>query len=177
MLVMNLRVLKLGTECRDKATGLKGTLTHWMVNMGRNITYIFQPIGLDEEGQPVDKLWVERERLDIGEDSFETVEVPFEILGTFVRDKPSGFEGMAVEFVRHINGCFHVVIQPKGKSPKTHNHIRRHDFDLRECTGKMIVQLSQADLKRSQQEKPSPSGGDVLSRDLPVSVTGSHFRR
>jgi hypothetical protein len=58
------------------------------------------------------------ERLDIGENDFEMVEVPFEVFGTQVTDKASGFTGMATLFIRHINGCFHVEIQPERDSPE-----------------------------------------------------------
>jgi len=151
-----MRVLKLGTECRDKATGLIGTLTHWKVDMGQNVLYVFQPKGLDEEGQPVNRLFFEKERLEVSEECFEEVSVPFEILGTVVTDKPSGFTGMAVEFIRHLNGCFHVVIQPKGFIKKKGNPIQKLDFDLRQCKGKEITKLSEPELRESKEKKPSP---------------------
>ena len=111
---MKCRVLKLGTECTDRATELNGTVTHWIIDMGKNVDYLFQPRGLDENQQPLKKFFVCSERLDVKPENFEKVDVPFKILGSQVEDKASGFAGMAVEFVRHINGCFHVVIQPAG---------------------------------------------------------------
>lgn len=163
---MKLKVLKLGTECRDKATDLRGTLTHWIINMSERVIYIFQPKGLDDNGQPVKKLLLEEKRLEIKESDFETVEIPFEILGSNVTDKPSGFTGMGIEFVRHINGCFHVVIQPKGISSKTKMPIESCDFDLRQCTGKKIVEMSEEKLKESKKKRPSPAG-DYIRRKLP----------
>lgn len=155
---MKLRVLKLGTKCRDKATGLTGTLTHWNLDMMGSVMYLFQPYGLDEEGQPVPKLFLCPKRIEGAEDEFEEVEVPFEILGTQVTNKPSGFKGMAIEFVRHINGCFHVVIQPAGMIAKKNIPIRGHDFDLRECAGEKITQLGEVELKQSKKDHPSPTG-------------------
>lgn len=152
-------VLKLGTVCTDIATKLEGTLTHWTVGMGKQIDYIFQPKGLDKEGQPVKRLYLEVERLNVEKDDFEEVEVPFEILGTDVTDKASGFKGMAVGFVRHINGCFHVFIQPKGLRRESNLPIDKNDFDLRGCSGKMIQPLSEKKLKESEKDHPSPSGG------------------
>jgi len=153
-----LTVLKLGTECVDKATGLKGTLTHWAVDMGCRVRYLFQPRGLDDEGQPTGRLVLEEERLEVlSKDDFEEVEVPFEILGTIVTDKASGFTGMAIDFIRHINGCFHVSIQPKGILKKNGNPIQKSDFDLRQCTGKKIKELSEAELKESKNKNPSPA--------------------
>jgi hypothetical protein len=150
-------VLKLGIECRDKATGLKGTLTHWLMNMGGGIDYLFQPKGLDEEGQPLKRLYLCLERLSVKEGDFEMVEVPFEILGTHVTNKASGFTGMAVAFVRHINGCFHIDVQPQGTLPKKGTPIASHEFDLRGCVGDKIPKLSEAARKKSTQEEPSPA--------------------
>jgi hypothetical protein len=129
------------------------------------IDYLFQPKGLDEDGEPLEKHYLCLERLSVKKADFEMVEVPFEILGTQVADKASGFNGMAITFIRHINGCFHVNIQPKGKLPKTGAPIRSHDFDLRSCTGEKIVELTKPELKKSRAEKPSPS--DRPERRLP----------
>lgn len=163
--MVTLRVLKLGTKCRDRATGLEGTLTHWFLNMGQEITYLFQPKLLDENGQPVKKLVVVEERLEInGDQDFEQVEIPFEILGTTVTNESSGFTGMGVEFIRHINGCFHVVIQPEGVVPGKNTPIKQCDFDLRECVGEYVPQLSEVELAESKVERPSPTG-DAFDRE------------
>jgi hypothetical protein len=165
---VRIRVLKLGTVCLDKATELEGTLTHWLIDLGGAVNYFFQPKGLSDEGQPVQKLYLEEARLKVNETDFEEVEIPFEILGTQVTSKASGFTGMAIEFIRHINGCFHVVIQPKGMSQKTKMPIRKCDFDLRECTGDKITELSEAALARSKEINPSPTG-DMAEQDMPTS--------
>ena len=166
---MKIRVLRLGITCQDKATKLRGTLTHWVIGMGRQVRYIFQPRGLDDEGQPVKKLGLEEERLKVSEDDFEEVEVPFEILGTQVTSKSSGFTGMAVKFVRHINSCFHIAIQPEGVSAKTKMAIEENDFDIRECAGDAITELSEKELKESKRETPSPTG-DKTREALPRSL-------
>ncbi len=155
---MKLKVLKLGIVCTDKATELKGTLTHWVLNMDGFVNYLFQPKGLDEDGQPVEAVYLCEKRLNVREDDFETVEVPFEIIGSTVTDKPSGYTGMAVEFVRYINGCFHIMIQPKGVNMKTKTTIHKRDFDLRSCTGRKIKQLSEKKKEASIKKTPSPTG-------------------
>jgi hypothetical protein len=152
------KVIKLGTFCTDKATELSGMLTHWFYDMEGNINYLFQPKGLDEEGQPVNKLILESKRLNVQESDFEQVEVPVEILGSQVTDKASGFTGMAIEFVRYLNGCFHVFIQPKGLNPKSNSPIKKCEFDLRSCEGEKIPTLSPEELKESKKKKPSPMG-------------------
>lgn len=163
---MKIRVLKLGTVCSDKATELTGTLTHWIVDMGKGVKYIFQPKGLNDEGFPVKKLILEEARLNVKTEDFEEVDIPFEILGTNVTDKATGFTGMGVEFVRHINGCFHVCIQPKGILEKTKTHVGKCEFDLRGCTGPKIIELSEKELRESQEKEPSPTG-NVVGFELP----------
>ena len=166
---MEIRVLKLGAKCLDRATELEGTLTHWICGMDQNVRYLFQPSGLDEEGQPVKKLLVCGERLDVGKDDsfFEEIEIPFEILGTVVTDGASGFKGMAVEFVRHLNGCFHVSIQPKGRLPKNNAAIASHDFDLRGCTGEKIREMTDGEKREDKKRSPSPSDATDRQRRLP----------
>jgi hypothetical protein len=155
---MKIKVLKLGSVCKDTATTLTGTLTHWAINIGQRIDYLLQPPGTNpDDGQPLKKINLELERLETTEDQFEEVEVPFEILGTIVTDKASGFTGMAIAFVRHINGCFHVVIQPSGRLPKTGASIKHTDFDLRGCAGDKIPELTQGELATSKVEQPSPT--------------------
>lgn len=158
-----IEVIKLGTVCYDIATELDGTLTHWVVGMGCQVLYLFQPNGLDGEGQPVNNILLEIERLRYKREDLEKVEIPFEILGTIVKDKASGFTGMAVSFMRHINGCFHVYIQPKGVNAKTNSPIVRNDFDLRSCDGDMIKELNEKALARSKKKNPSPSGKKFMT--------------
>lgn len=170
-----IKVIKLRTVCTDKATELKGTLTHWMYNMSGSVDYLFQPYGLNGEGQPVKKLYLEAERLNVKAEDFEEVEVPAEILGTEVTDDASGFTGMAISFMRHVNGCFHVFIQPKGLNKKEGAPIQRNDFDLRGCSGKMISKLSEVDLKKSEAAAPSPEPATFEREPAPEDLPGKHI--
>lgn len=151
------RLVKLGTRCWDKATALQGALTHWIMDMDGIVSYLFQPEGLNEDGQPVTKLCLCVGRLQLqDEGDFETVEVPFEILGTQVTDNASGFTGMATQFIRHPNGCFHVEIQPAGMLPKKRKPIHPCEFDLRQCVGEKIPVLTVEERRESVAREPSP---------------------
>lgn len=172
---VNFNVLKLGTVCTDRATKLEGTLTHWVIDMDKRVDYIFQPKGLDENGLPVKKLLFGIGRLEVKETDFETVDVPFDILGSQVTDKASGFTGMAVQFIRHINGCFHVGIQPEGIVERTKLPISLCEFDLRQCTGEKIAELSGTELAQSKRDRPSPESGTFI-HPLPSCVTDSVSR-
>jgi hypothetical protein len=156
---MKFKTIKLGTVCTDKATEEQGTLTHLVFYMGHGIEYLFQPTGLNsEDGHPVRKLQLEEARLLVFPQDYEEIDIPVDILGTTLRNKASGFEGMATHFIYHVNGCFHVAIQPKGRLPKTNAIIRFGEFDLRECTGEKLEELSAAKLAESRQQTPSPYG-------------------
>lgn len=164
---MKIEVIKLGSPCRDKATGLKGAVTHWLYDMGHRIDYVFQPKGLNEEtGQPVDILVLEAERLEISPKCFELAEIDEDILGSQVTDEMTGFKGMAVGFVRHTHGCFHVQIQPKGRLPKSNDPVKKREFDLRFCTGKKIKKMKPDELEKSTKEKPSPTGNVFKSERI-----------
>ena len=158
---MKLKVLKLGTECTDHATGTVGTLTHWICNLSKSPVYIFQPKGLNPKtGLPVPMINMESERLEVQDEDWEEIDFPIEILGTEVTDKPSGFTGSAVGFIRDINGCFHVYIQPSKVLKETNSLVDRQDFDLRQCTGPAIKKMTDEEKDKSKKYTPSPAGGD-----------------
>lgn len=164
-----IRVIKLGTRCIDKATKLEGTLTHWFYEFDGHIEYVFQPRGLDSEGQPINAICITPERFEnISPDDYETVKVPAEILGTEVTEKASGFKGMAISFIRHINGCFHVTIQPEGLNSQRNGPVKHYDFDLRSCEGEKITTLSEEKLKESKEKTPSPMKINCQSHGYPV---------
>lgn len=149
------RVLKLGTRCSDIATGLDGTLTHWTMDMDTHIDYIFQPAGLNEQGQPLDKHLCCLARLKVKPNDFEDVDVPVEILGSEVVNEASGFRGMATNFDRHLNGCFHVFVQPCGKLQSGHP-IKSNEFDLRSLAGPMIKKMTEDEKRMEDKVRPSP---------------------
>lgn len=145
------KVLKLGTRCRDKATCLEGVVTHWAMNMSGDVQYVFQPGRLNDKGQPLDQLYLCGARLEVVDSDYEMIDVPFEILGTTVTDTITTFTGIAVNFIRHLSGCFHVTIQPSSVE------IDALDFDLRRCEGEMIRPLPEKEAEKSKKEEPSPS--------------------
>lgn len=162
---MKVPIIKLGTECVDTATGLMGTLTLAQIGLDGKVEYAFQPPGLQpENGQPIKGLWIEPIRIQERETlPTKEVDVPMEILGTEVRDRPTGFMGTAVCFFMHINGCFHVNVQPKGKLEKSGSPAAPHDFDIRRLMGKAVPVLTEEALTKSHAATPSP--GDMPERE------------
>lgn len=154
---MEMRVLRLGTSCVDKATGLTGTLTHWIVGMDARVYYVFQPKGLNEDQQPMKKIYLCAERLVVKAADYENREVPFNILGSQVKNAASGFTGMAITFILHNTGCFHVEVQPKGALPKG-GPISSNEFALTELSGKEIPVQTKEQRAATIADRPSPTG-------------------
>jgi hypothetical protein len=147
-------MLKLGTEVKDRASGLKGMLTHMVVAGDGSTTYLFQPKGLTENGGPVDKFFLDESRIEGGVE----VEEPYlyrDILGTQVEDMASGYKGTAIELTLHVNGCVHIGVQAAGKA-KNGGRVLAYDFDVKQLKGKAIKPLSEAELVKEKKERPSP---------------------
>lgn len=164
-----IRALKPGTRCRETATGLDGTVTHWICKVSQTIDYVFQPKGLNpEDHTPINRYRLELEQLDsIPEDSYKDFEVPVKILGSQVTDCVSGYTGTAVGFVLHLHGCFHVIIQAKG-TVKDGGPIQRIEADLRECEGEQITIWEEVQ-KKVGPPPVSPMGDGLPESYLPGS--------
>ena len=162
------KVIRPGAVCTDIASGLTVTVTHWFIDLNHNFTYLTQPKGVNpEDGQPLEKVYLCGARLQHSRKDLVDVEIPIEILGSQVEDKATGFKGMGVELIQHINGCFHVVIQPKGVVEKTKQPIRQKEFDIRGCKGPKIPKLTEEQKEKSEKKNPSPSGSNLsVSRNV-----------
>lgn len=152
---MKIAILKLGTIGCDKATGLTGMLTHCHIYSSMDTRYLFQPNGINREtGRPVRRLAINSHRFSPW--VFEDVEVPVEVIGTQVTDDASGFTGIATSFIRHVNGCLHVVVQPPDRLSKSNEPYPEMEFDLRQCSGEAIKEMSETEKRESKLTAPSP---------------------
>jgi hypothetical protein len=153
-----IKIIKLGSVTKDTATGLMGMVTHAYMELDRRLQYAFQPRGLNPEtGQPVDRVWVVPDRLDMDGVAFDAVAFPIEVLGTEVTDTASGFKGIAIGINMHISGCVHVAVQPKGTLAKTGAAVASMDFDIRRLKGKAIPVLTEDERSSDQAARPSPA--------------------
>lgn len=157
-------IYELGTMVTDKATKLKGMLTHLRIHTGRECVYLFQPHGLNPEtGHPLKTLMVSGDRIGGGkqvDDSF----IPYDVLGTEVEDTASGFKGTAVSLTVHLSGCVHVTIQPAAKVKRTNEAVEELDIDIRRCKGPKVPKLTKAERKRDESDKPSPAPSEGFKR-------------
>jgi hypothetical protein len=159
-------VFRLGDQFFDLATNVHGSITHLSINMEGHVNYIFQPTGLNKETrQPLATIVVERSRLQrvsqSGSQEVEEVEIeiPFEVLGSQVTHDATGFTGTAILLVYHINGCFHVMIQPHERVPNTGELVKPRDFAYIACSGDQIRKLTAKEVQREKKDRPSPDDG------------------
>lgn len=143
----------------DKASGLKGILTHYYIDLDGSRKYRFQPHGVNtEDGSPNKGVWIPSASVDCKEMVPEPDKLPFHVLGTEVTDIGSGFSGKVVAIVLHESGCVHCTVQAMGKHPKTGGLIDMEDFDIRRLEGPAIKKMTPEEREADQNEKPSPSG-------------------
>jgi len=148
-------IKKLGKMVTDKVTGLKGMLTHFVLDQDGNRNYFFQPALLSKEtGKPIDSYWLGDSRVVGGKEV--QVSLPTEVLSTQVEDIATGFKGTACNVELHINGCVHVMIKPKGLNMKG-QPIDGLSFDIRRLKGKKVPKYSEEELEESTKKKPSPA--------------------
>lgn len=150
-------MVSVGSVAVEKATGLKGMVTHLRIESDGSQYLSFQPRGLNPEtGQPVKAMWVVPARLEGGE-RLPTDSFPVNILGTEVEDDASGFKGTAVALIVHISGCVHIEIQPAGQLAKSGDRISTNDFDVRRLRGPAITPMTDEERAASQAQTPSPA--------------------
>lgn len=153
------RVIKIGTACKDRATGIEGVITHWRADMDHYIHYVFQPKGLNPKTkQRLKTSFLELGRLQLPEDCFEEVEAPLGVIGSIATHDATGFTGVVVSAVQHPHGCFHIWIQPPGTLEESGEGIDPDDFALTACSGEKIPSKTPAEKKDDERKKPSPHG-------------------
>lgn len=153
-----MKVYKLGTIVKDKASTTDGMLTHLVIHIGGNLEYIFQPKGLNPKTRaPVERIIVQGARIQNGEELEMDMTYANAILGTQGEDF-TGFKGIILNLVYHINGCIHIGIKPEGVSEDTGNTYDPQEFDIRRVKGEAITPLTEEELRKSIVETPSPEG-------------------
>lgn len=149
-------MIKLNTDVKDTATGLKGRLTHMLIEHGGTTYYLFQPRGLTTKTrEPLDGFWITPQRVKGGVE-IPTPELPTEVLGTEVTDDASGFKGIAIGLKLHVNGCVHLDVQAPGLTAEG-ERIKAQDFDIRRLSGKAIKKMTEQEQAESERKHPSPA--------------------
>lgn len=143
----------MNSTVEDLATGFKGIITMMQIDMDNAILYLVQPKGLKPSGEVKDAKWLVGGRL-LGKET-EEKEVPMEILKTEVKDKITGFKGIATSIVYHVSGCIHVQFASK-ETKETPS--QSYDFSILRLEGKAIKKMNEPEIKEEMKKRPSPSG-------------------
>jgi len=157
---------KLGTIVTESSTKLEGMLLNTVIDMDRQIQYLFQPKSLNPKtGLPVDKFWISDSRVLNGID-IEMTELPYNILGTLVEDIATGYKGMVTSLILHINGCVHVEVRSDKILDETGTVGKPIDVDIRRIKGEAVPILNEEELDISRKFNPSPEEYPSYHRDI-----------
>ena len=149
---MKIKTYKMNSAVEDTASGLKGVVTMIQIDTDNVPLYLVQPKGLKPSGEVKDAKWFVGGRL-IGKE-MEEKEIPVDILKTEVKDKITGFKGIATSLVYHVSGCLHIQFASKEteKSPS-----QSYDFSILRLEGKAIKKMNEPEIKEEIKKRPSPS--------------------
>lgn len=122
------------------------------IDIDKSILYLVQPKGVKTSGEINDSKWAIHGRLSGKE--MEEKEIPMEILKTAVKDKITGFKGIATSLVYHVTGCIHVQFASKEtkKAPS-----QTYDFSILRLEGDAIKKMNEIEIKEEVKKRPSPS--------------------
>ena len=117
--------IQLGSTVRDAISGFTGIATQIAEYLNGNLQYGLQPKAKEDGSDCPESHFIDYHTLDVidagvSDRSTEPAETDI-LLGQKVRDKASGFEGIATLKMTYINGCVSFGVLPKAsdnKSPK-----------------------------------------------------------
>jgi len=124
--------LKLGQTLRDATSGFTGIAIQKMENLAGNTQYALQPQTKTGDNYP-EAMFLDHHMLDYVDDGVSarvtevTEEEKFK-LGERVKDKVSGFEGIAVAKATYLNGCVSYVVIPKVKDATLFNEAPKENY-------------------------------------------------
>ena len=143
----------------DTATGTLGSLKHAIIESDGQVSYNFQPEGLNtKDGTPLEWSRLKPNRIKDGVE--KEYDVPVEVLNTRIKHDPTGFEGICTDIFLFSTGCCHFVIAPSTRNKETNELTRAHDFPTQECSGAAIKKLTPKEKEVEQKKKPG--GPSVL---------------
>lgn len=104
--------IKLGDTYKDPITGLKGTATSIHYHL-HDVTRVgLQPSGASDTGSAKEPFYCTDFAIDPNVDREYKSEAAKKYLGKKLKDKITGFEGIAIMCTEFLFGCIHIMIQP-----------------------------------------------------------------
>lgn len=111
------KAIRLGITAKDAITGFSGIVIQRIDQFNGNTRFALQPKGEDESSYP-EAIMIDQHMLDYVDEgvvdrvTHPTVVVNFK-LGELVKDKATGFTGVATSACTFINGCVGYTVLPK----------------------------------------------------------------
>lgn len=123
--------VRIGCTARDIVTGFVGTVARRQELLNGNVQYCLQPKCSDNGSLP-DALSFDYQTVEYVDDGVSHMRViPGETsikLGMKVRDKASGFEGVATMKTTFLNGCIYFDVVPRIKDGQLLNEVPNPSF-------------------------------------------------
>lgn len=155
--------IKLGSTVRDVITGFTGIATQRCDYLNGNVQYAIQP--KKDDGSYPDAMFLDYHTLDVVDEGVSDRATPVAetaiILGQKVRDKASGFTGIAIMKNSYLNGCVHFGVQPEVRKETLLNENPVPswiDHNRLEVVSDGLI----SDTPKTVEVKPRPPGGPAM---------------
>lgn len=161
--------IELGSTVRDAITGFTGIVTQRCDHLNGNVQYAIQPEGKD--GNYPDAMFLDYHTLDVIDEGVSDRATPIAetgiVLGQRVRDKATGFVGIATMKNSYLNGCVHFGVLPEARKESLlnevpnaswidHNRLEVVNDGLNAAAPKTVK------IEDSIEVKPRPPGGPAM---------------
>ena len=162
--------IKLGSTVRDAITGFTGIATQRCDHLNGNVQYAIQPKG-KEDGSYPDAMFLDYHTLDVIDEGVSDRATPVAessiVLGQKVRDKASGFTGIATMKNSYLNGCVHFGVLPEVRKEALLNENPAPswiDHNRLEVVSDGLISDAPktVEIKDSIEVKPRPPGGPAM---------------
>lgn len=167
--------IKLGSTLRDAISGFTGIAIQKCEFLNGNVQYGLQPKSKEGDAYP-EAMFIDYHTLDVvdeGVSARSTPEVETEIrLGQKVKDKASGFTGIATMKATYINGCVSFGVVPEHRAstgdknaappPSFIDHGRLEVVSEGLNTAPVGDAPKTVEIKDNIEVKPRPPGGPAM---------------
>lgn len=156
--------IKLGSTVRDAITGFTGIATQRCDHLNGNVQYAIQPPGKDDGSYP-DAMFLDYHTLDVIDEGVSERGTPVAeteiVLGQKVRDKATGFTGIATMKNSYLNGCVHFGVQPEIRKESLLNEVPNASW-IDHSRLEVVSDGLNADTPKTVEVKPRPPGGPAM---------------
>lgn len=156
--------IKLGRTVRDAITGFTGIATQRCDHLSGNVQYAIQPQGKDDSSYP-DAMFLDYHTLDVVDEGLSDRATPVAdteiVLGQKVRDKATGFVGIATMKTSYLNGCVHFGVLPEVRKESLLNEAPAPSWISHDRL-EVVSDGLNSDTLKTVEVKQRPHGGPAM---------------